>query len=48
MGPSIVEIMNEETRSPSGRVDEGGADSWRAGSQRKTKRYMEPSKQVWR
>jgi hypothetical protein len=44
MGTSIMEIMDEETMSPSGRVDEGGADSWKAGTQRKTKRYMEPSK----
>ena len=43
--PSIMEIMNEANMYPRGR--EGWiACSWWEGTQRKTKRYIEPSKHV--
>ena len=44
--PSIMAIMKLEKIYPRGRVDEA-ALSWSDGTQRNTKRYMDPSKHVW-
>ena len=39
--------MNEEKIYPSGSDSPVGETSWREGTHAKTKRYMDPSKQVW-